>query len=461
MLRKIGIFLSHKIEKWMPDSFVFAFLLTLLASFLALTFTPTRPLELLEHWHEGFWSMLSFTMQIVLILMLGYIVGISPPVGTFFDYLSKKIKKPTSGYLIISLVSLTLSLINWGMAPVAAVFAAEVCRRVKGIDFRLACAAVYVSFLPCQGGLSAVAPLMMNTPGNEFIKMGIVDEIIPISATLGSALNLTLLVLSFVFIPLIIIAMAPIKTEKHYDAALLWERGEGSPNNKNVNDLDSSIGKFKTRPHSLSEMLNNSRVLNYSIVALGFIYLFYHFSQTGMDGLELNSLNFAFLMLGLALHGSPMHYLKAAAEAVKGMSPLMLQFPFYAGIMGIVMHSGLSGIITDFFINISTYSTFPWLAFVAAAVVNLFIPSGGGEWMVIGPSLLSAAEGLGVSLERVVVAFSYGDTITNLINPFWTLSFLPVMVKIMDIKAREFMGYTILVSLLFFVIYSAAILLIP
>lgn len=445
----------------MPDSFVFAFLLTIIAAALSLGLTPTRPLELLEHWNQGFWSMLDFTLQMALILMLGYIIGISPPVRRFFDYFAQKISRPVTAYIIISLVSLSLSVINWGLAPVAAVFAAEVCRRIKGIDFRLVCAAVYTSFIPWHGGLSASAPLFMNTPDNAFIEMGIVDRVIPASATLGSTLNITLLILSFVLIPLLIVSLAPKKIDERYDAALLWEKKERFRQNQEGSKSSISRREDRSSGSTPSEILNNSKLLNYIIAAAGLIYITYYFIQTGLDGLDLNSANFTLLMAGLAFHASPMKFLKAAAEAVQGLSALLIQFPFYAGIMGIIMSSGLSDMITQFFISISTEVTYSWFAFLAAAVVNMFIPSGGGEWLIIGPSLLSGAEGLGVPLERVIVSFGYGDAITNLINPFWTLSFLPVMAKIMEVKAKDFMGFAVLIALLFFFIISAAILLIP
>ncbi len=461
MFRTVGFVFAVTVKKWLPDSFVFALLLTVIAALLSLGLTPTSTLELLEHWHRGFWSMLDFTMQMVLILMLGYIIGISPIVRNLFDFFAQKINKPVTGYFVISLVALTLSIINWGLTPVAAVFAAEVCRRVRGIDYRLACAAVYTGFIPWHGGLSAAAPLLMNTPGNTFIEMGVVDKIIPASATLGSMLNITLIILSFLLIPIIIIAMAPEKVDKKHDAALLWGKAKKPDTDSNKTAAPLITAENKNTSMTPSDILNNSKLLNYVIVAGGVFYLVYHFGQTGLDGLELNSVNFTFLMLGLALHGSPIKYLAAANEAVKGLSALIIQFPFYAGIMGIVMFSGLSEMIARYFISISTEVTYAWFAFLAAAVVNLFIPSGGGEWMVIGPTLISAAQGLGVPLERVIVSFGYGDAITNLINPFWTLAFLPVMTKVMAVKARDFMGYAMMVAIIFFVIISAAIFLVP
>ncbi len=458
MLRSIGAFFADRFSRWLPDSLVFAFLLTIIAAILALALTPTKFIDIFSHWYKGFWNMLEFSMQMALIITLGYCVGISRPVGRGFDALARKINKPIAAYLSISLVSLVLITINWGLIPVAAVFTVEICRRIKGIDFRLACAAIYTAIIPWHGGLSASAPLMMNTPGNQFIKMGLVNDVIPTGATLGSTVNIVLLITSFVLIPIIILFLVPRRVEERFDAALQWERNGGV---ETVATAETQLTKTPVAPVSISDRLNNSRILTLIIVISGFIYILPYFARTGINGLNLNTVNFFFLILGLLLHGTPIKYIDAMKEAVKGIGDLLIQFPFYAGIMGIFMFSGLSAVVAQWFVNISTAYTYPLFTFITAALVNLFIPSGGGEWIVLAPSILPAAQTLGAPLEKVIIAFGYGDAVTNLINPFWTLTFLPVMVKLMNIKARDFMGYTAVVCIIFIFIISAVLLIVP
>ncbi len=458
MLRNLGEFFAEKVSRWLPESLVFAWILTIITAVLVVSLTPTQAIALPTMWYQGFWLMLEFAMQMALIIVLGYTIGISAPVSRFFGWLALKIKKPTTAYVVISIVSLMLVLVNWGLAPVAAVFAANVCRRVKGIDFRLACASVYVALIPWHGGLSASAPLMMNTPDNQFIEMGLVDSVIPTSATLGSTLNIVLIITSVILIPIIIRLMVPKKADERFDAALQWEQTGRDPEEA-ATQVQAELEKKSSL--SPSDLLNNSKILNYIIVIAGFAFLIPYFANKGIDGLELNTANFFFLMLGLALHASPAKYIAALKEAVKAIGDLVVQFPFYAGIMGLFMFSGLSEVVTQWFISISTEVTFPFFAFITAGIVNLFIPSGGGEWTVMAPILIPAAQEMGVPLGKLIIAFGYGDGLTNLINPFWTLAFLPVMAKIMDIRPRDFMGYAVLVCLIFFVIISAAIFIVP
>ena len=457
MLRNIGSFFADRVSRWLPESLVFAFILTMITGIAAVVWTPTKVMELVPLWYRGFWTMLEFAMQMALIITLGYAIGISRPVARLFDGLANRIPSPVMAYFAISVVSLILVVVNWGLAPVAAVFAAEVCRRVKGIDFRMACAAVYCALIPWHGGLSASAPLMMNTPDNRFIQMGLVQDLIPTSATLGSSLNITLIVLSFILIPLLIVLMAPKKAAAAFDAALQFERAGKTPEDTAALQMDGDRGIG----FNLSDFLNNNRGVSLLIVISGFVFIVPYFAKQGLDGLNLNSVNFFFLMVGLLLHGTPAHYIAAIREAVKGIGDLIIQFPFYAGIMGIFMFSGLSGVVAQWFIGISTTLTFPFFAFLTAAIVNMFIPSGGAEWIVLAPALIPAANELGVPLERLIVCFAYGDGLTNLINPFWTLAFLPVMAKIMNVKPRDFMGYSFVMCAIFFVIISLAALFVP
>ncbi|UMZ74231.1 short-chain fatty acid transporter [Natranaerofaba carboxydovora] len=463
-MKYLGELFADKFSRWLPESLVFAFILTIIIAVTAVLLTPTGPGELIEIWYGGFWEMLEFAMQMALIITLGYAIGLSRPISNFFDFLANKINNPSMAYVAISVVSLILVTINWGLAPIGAVFAVEVCRRVKGIDIRLACAAVYTALIPWHGGLSSSAALKMNTEGNQFIEQGIVEDVIPISATLGSTLNISLIIASFIIIPTIIFILAPQKVDKNFDAALVIQEREEAVEVKESSINEEEFQKFQIsakNEKTPSDILNESWILNVIIASIGFVFLIFYFSEAGIDGLELNSANFTLLMVGLILHKTPIQYLYAVRQAVRGIGDLIIQFPFYAGIMGIFMFSGLSELVVEFFVNISTEFTFPLFSFISAAIVNVFIPSGGGQWVAQAPVLLPAAESLGVSLERVIIAFGYGDALTNLINPFWTLAIIPIISRVIDIKARDFMGYAVLIAIIFFFINSALILFVP
>ncbi len=457
MLEKIGGFFAEKVKRWLPDSLVFAFILTILAAILVFILTPTKPVELVHHWYKGFWIMLEFAMQMALILTFGYCIGISKPVAWLFDKIAGLISTPVVAYLTISLVSIGLMLINWGLAPVAGLFALEVSRRVRNVDYRIACAAVYSGLLPWHGGFSASAPLLMNTPNNQFIKSGVIDHVIPTSATLGSTLNIVLIIATVIVVPLFILLVAPGRAKKEFDTSALADASSACDDTA-AQKPEEPLERQERAP---ADIMETSWILTLIIVIAGGTYIIPHFAKTGINGLNLNTVNFFFLMVGLLLHGTPRNYINAMKQAVRGVGDILLQFPFYAGIMGIFMFSGLSAIIAEWFASFATATTFPFFAFLSSAIVNLFVPSGGGEWIVLAPTIIPASHEIGASLEKVIICFGYGDALTNLINPFWTLTFIPIMSKLMDIRPRDFMGYTVLLCILFFIVITLAIFLVP
>jgi short-chain fatty acids transporter len=189
----------------------------------------------------------------------------------------------------------------------------------------------------------------------------------------------------------------------------------------------------------------------------GFAYIIYYFWTKGTAGINLDSINFTFFIFGLAFWGRPTLFVRAILEGVKGAASIIVQFPFYAGIMGIFMFSGLSKVIAMWIVSVATPLTFPWFSFVAACIVNIFVPSAGGEWMVIGPTLLEAGKSLGYPVGKLIMAYSYGDMCTNLIQPFWSLLIIPVLAKMANIRSRDIMGYTAVLCLVWFVVLSVLV----
>ncbi|MBN2539294.1 MAG: short-chain fatty acid transporter, partial [Deltaproteobacteria bacterium] len=155
MLATTGRFFADKFRRLLPDSFLFAILLTFLAAILAFVFVNAKPFGIVQAWYKGFWSLLAFAMQMVLILVTGYALAISPPISKFLDWLATKVKSPVAVYATVGIVGCICSMISWGWIVLTAVLARELALRVKKVDYRLLCGCVYASFLPWEGGLSS------------------------------------------------------------------------------------------------------------------------------------------------------------------------------------------------------------------------------------------------------------------------------------------------------------------
>lgn len=449
ILRKLGDFFALKVRKVLPDSFVFASLLTILTFIIAWSATGSGPQELMGMWLEGIFSenILSFAFFMIMVLSFGHSIGDSIAMRGFFNKLSNFIKTPTQVYLAIVFSSLILNLINWGLAPVTALFTVELCKRVKGVDFRLACAALYSGMLIWHGGLSSSAAVMMATEStaSSFVENGLIESIIPISETLLQPLNLALIVSTFVVLPLVILALRP-RYDERFDAAL-------SVQSYDVPRVqDSGIEEEEL---SLADHLNNARPISWIMATLCFIGTIWIVSSKGFN---LHSLSLLMLGGALIMQGSPIKLVRAMRDAIRGSSDIVIQFPLFGGIMQIFIASGLAVLFANGLLRLGDADTLPWLAFLCSGFVNLFIPSGGGEWLVLGPPLLQAANDVNADIGRTIIAFAYGDSLTNLMNPFWTLTFLPIMGSLMNIRTRDFMGYTVLICLLFFVLESILIL---
>ena len=174
-----------------------------------------------------------------------------------------------------------------------------------------------------------------------------------------------------------------------------------------------------------AEKLEHSKILWIITVVFGFIYIVYYFVQNGFT-LGLNIVNMIFLFLGLLLHGDLRRYVDAIGEAAAGAAGILLQFPFYAGIMGMMVAANdqgvsLAGVISEFFVSFSNNVTFPMLSFLAAGIVNFFVPSGGGQWAVQGPIMMPGGAEMGIEAGRTAMAIAWGDQWTNMIQPFWAL----------------------------------------
>jgi short-chain fatty acids transporter len=446
MLRALGAVFSQGFQRWIPDPFVIALLLTLVAAVSSLAFTDSGPEEVLDHWYKGFWLLLEFGMQMVLIMVTGFAIALSPPIARLIGKLAVLARTPGSVYILVIVVGGAFSLVSWSWVVLTAIFARELARRVNGIDYSYLVALVYLSMQPWTGGLSSSIALLLNTDGNFLISTGVLHDKVAISATLGSLLNWLYLGVYFITVPVLMWMMRP-----HTTAVLSIHDMADSGTLEQVTvaeEAASHMGSGDTP----SDKLNSSVILQ-SVVAIPILlYVFSHFYRNGFD-LNLNIMIFLFIGLGMMAHRTPLCFVIAMKRACSNVSGIIFQYPFYAGIMGIMMFSGLGTQLANTIADGASLATLPFLAQIAGAVANFAIPSAGGEWAVIGPGLTNAAVSLAADLPpdqqtafiaRIAMAAAYGETSTNLMQPFFLLLVLPVMGAGVRIQARDVMGYLVI-----------------
>lgn len=405
------------VEKYLPDPFVFVLALTLVVIGAAVVLQQQPVTQVLTYWGTGFWSLLTFSMQMLLVLVSGHMLASTAIVKSALNAIARLAASPGKAILLVTLVSMLASWLNWGFGlVVGALFAKAIARRVK-VDYRLLVASAYSSFVVWHGGLAGSIPLTIATPGHFTEDLiGIINT----SETLFSTLNLILLVLMIVILPIVNRAMMPAEADRVYvDPELLDEPETSKPSTA-------------IRP---AEKLERNPLLAQLVGLAGITYLGMYFVEGGT--LNLNIINFLFLFLAIVLHGTPERLLHSMQQAIKGASGIVLQFPFYAGIMAVMVQSDLARDLSQWLISTATADTLALYSFLSAGVVNMLIPSGGGQWAVQAPVVLPAAVELGADVSKVAMAVAWGDAWTNLIQPFWAL---PVL-AIAGLKAKDIMGF--------------------
>jgi len=445
-------------RRFLPSPFVIAILLTVLTMVLAWFFTEapsdeSHVLAILSWWEHGIWNnaLLVFAYQMILILVLGHILVLSKPMNYLIEKLTNLVNNTSNAVLLVSFATMLVSFFNWGLGLI---FGAIMARKVAeasqlrnfNINYPLVGASGYAGLMIWHGGMSGSAPLKVAESGHlASLMTGISDskiidqlpDLISFNETIFSGFNLILFGILLILIPLFLYQIG--------------KRSISTPTNLPiykgyVTDKDNLNG---------AEKLDHSRILG---IGFGAIVLFAFFYQYWGDLKQLiinpNMLNFFMLGLGLLLHGSFKSFLNAVEEAIKGASGILIQFPLYFGIMGIMRESGMVLEISDFFVSIATPMTLPIFTFFSGGLVNIFVPSGGGQWAVQGPIVVESALKLGVPLPKAIMALAYGDQITNMLQPFWALPLLGIT----KLKAKEILPYTLLVMVIGIIVFLLGLL---
>jgi len=447
VISKLALALTAWTERWVPDAFIFALGGTVLVFLAALGATPSTVTQVVDAWGRGFWELIPFTLQMSLVIITGHVLASSPPMGRLIRTIAGWPTTPRGAVAMVTFFALASSWLNWGFSLIfSAVLAREVARRVEGVDYRALAAASFLGIGSIWAqGLSGSAALQMATPGalqpqiRDIVAHGgiVPGGIITFRHTIFLWQSVVSVLVEVIVVTLVMwLATPPL--------------GQGKTARDLGIDLGPSHEDTKTRnPRTATlapgQWLEHSPLLMWLTVAIGGTYLVRYFMQAGepLNALNLNILNLAFLLVGFLLHQTPARLMRAVQDATPAVWGVILQFPFYAGIAGIITTTHLNERVAGLFVAISTPASFPPLVAIYSAVLGVFVPSGGSKWVIEAPYVMDAAHTLHTHLGWVVSAYDLGEALANLVQPFWMLPILGMF----KLSARDVMGYTFVVFL--------------
>ena len=469
MLRTLTRPVVYLVERWLPGPLILAIILTIIAAIAALTMTDTTPGELVMGWGEGLTGLLAFMTQVCLVLLLGYTLANTKAVHRLLTGIASVPRTPVAAYGFVTVIAGLASLISFGLGlVVGGVMAIEVARAAKErgvkLHYPLLVASGYSGFVIWHMGYSGSGPLNAATEGGAYADLpgGLVD----ITRTTFSWWNITAAIVTLAVVTIAMMLLAPKKDDEIVTAShKVFDRpGEDDDGARaGAHSLGGGDGAEGDAPAAVTsrtkrtpaEWMEGFRGLTTILGVFLGIYLVMHFGTNGFN-LTLDIVNWTLLCLVLLLVGNARELAKLVAEGGHTVSEVLLQYPLYAGLIGMMGASGLTVIISEFFIDISTPTTLGFFAFLAAALLNVFIPSGGGQFEVMAPLFAVPADALGVQQEVVIMAIAYGDQWTNMIQPFWAIPLLAVA----GIKVREILGYTIVTLILSGIVMGTTLLLV-
>jgi len=433
--------LLNGIKRFLPSPFSIAIFLTfttiLLSFFLTGEQNSSSFFNILKFWETGFWELLNFAMQMMIMLVLGHVLAITPFVSKIISALISGIKSNSKAVVITAISTMILAYFNWALALI---FGAIIARKIAEkaiqenfkINYPLIAAAGYSGLMVWHGGFSGSAPLKV-AEANHFLVEQI--GVIPIDKTILSTMN--------IFSAISIIILLTLS---------LWFLSKKT----NTAEVRIKIQKQnKIIEKSKQFKIDNSSVFLRIFALLMFLSIAIKiYEQASYKLININFINFVLFALALWFHKNVNNFLQALNAAIKGSAGILIQFPIYAGIMGIMKYSGLSDILTQFFVSISTENTLPIYTFISAGIVNVFVPSGGGQWAVQGPVIVEAAQKIGVPVQKIIMALAYGDEITNMIQPFWALPLLGIT----GLKAKDIFPYTLFMMLIGIIVFVLSLI---
>jgi short-chain fatty acids transporter len=438
-LSGVALRLTAWMERYLPDAFVFALVATVVVVALALALTPSSPATIVTSWGNGFWDLIAFTLQMALIIVTGYVLATAKPVGKLVARLGALPRTPRQAALLVALFSMITSWVNWGFALIfSAMLARQIARRRPECDYRmLAATSLFGIGSIWAQGLSSSAALQMASAGSlqaairEVVAAGglVPGGVIPLRHTIFLWQSFFAIAVEIAVVAVVAVLLVPHPRNSRGAASLGIDLGE-----------DPSLQKDEDRPLTPGERMEHSPVLTVFVAAMGFAWLGLTFAkaQDKLGAVNLNTVNFAFLMLGCLLQGTPARLMRAVKDSTPAIWAVILQFPFYAGIAGIIVGTGLNARIADAFVALSSRVTFAPVIAVYSLVLGVFVPSAGSKWVIEAPYVMAASHQLHVHLGWTVSVYNLGEALANMIQPFWMLPTLAIF----GLRAKDVMGYT-------------------
>ena len=454
MIKKMSSVCIKLVQKYLPDPFLFALILTAIVFILGIVLNDCTPLAMIQYWGTGFWGFLGFSMQMVLVVVLGNCLANAPVFKRVLVRLASIPKSPKQAIMFCTLVAGIASMLQWGFGLViGAIFAKELAKRVRGVDYRLLIASAYSTFMLTVPTSSIILKAASNPNELLVVSGGVLTDVVDMSRT--AYYPLTLITLGIMFIGLILLnaAMHPSPDETFCIDPSLIEEDE----RRLAAEIEAeTIDRSNMTP---AERLENSPIVSLLVFIPGLVYVIWFFVSHGFS-MNIDIMNFMLLILGILLHKTPIAYIRALGNAVRNAAGIILQFPFYAGIVGMMTTANAAGvslaaILTEGIVSLATATTYPLFTFLSAALVNLFVPSAGGQWAVQAPVMFPAGQALGVDPAITTVALTWGDTWTNMIQPFWALPALGIA----GLKVRDIMGFCVMVLLFTGIVITISLLL--
>ena len=441
-LGRLTTFCVYLFERIMPDPYVFAVILTFVAALLAFFFAPNgRPQQIASAWYGGVFNLFTFAFQMVIMLVAGYALASAPAIRNLLGRIASIPTNPATAVSLTVFVSMIASWTNWGLGLVtAALLAREIAKRIH-MDFGWLVAAAYSGFVISTEGLSGSIALSQATHGSALnIVEKVTGKLTPLSQTVFTRFNLIPIAVLLVALPIVFRHIGP------------------APDHSVPADPDKLRSEDAT-PHTketsgtLASKLDNAWILTVLLVLFIATALGLELYRT-KGSLDLNSVIMTLLMLGLLLHWTPVAYVAAIKHAARISGPLILQYPLYGGLMGIMTATGLAGVLSKVFLSFSTSHTIHFWTYLTSVIITFFVPSGGGHWAVQGPFAVPAARDLHASLAGVTMSVAMGESVANMLQPFFALPILAIA----GIKVQRMMGFMVITFLVSFIAFGLSLL---
>lgn len=428
-------------ENTIPDPLVFCLILTILVFAAGVIFTDYGVMGMLTSWYNGIWSQIAFAFQMSFMVVTCAVTARSKQVKSGLKKFAKLVSTPTAAVILLMAFGYASSFLNWAFCTIVTpILAMQLTKHVKGLHFPMLIAAGYSTMClgQCLGPSASVYALLAGKDHFLVDKIGVLTQ----SVTTYNPMNVIVWIILAVGTIILTLKTMPPKSEVvEYQAA----------------DDDDEV-EIEEPKNTFADKMNGSRVIMTLIGIAGLVNIVFTFMKNGFLGsLSLNFVIFIFLTANFLLYNTPSKFINAYRDNLSLATDVMIQFPFYGGISGMMADSGLGQIIVGGLCQLATAYTLPVFSYLSASVVNLFIPSQGGQWIVQGPIIMDAALRLNANVPHVVNAFVYGDEATNLLQPLYVIPALSVV----GMKLKDVWGYMAFIWLFWCIATVLGLLVVP